>query len=152
MARTESLFLTQEQESYLAWLLTPEDSRTPATKKAWAEEHNIHHNTVLNWEKKKSFTERWKLGVEGLSQSPERTQKLLDAIYVKGISGDTKSAELYLKATGYIQQSQTLNIKTETSVKELTDAELQAAILEITQNQTKKVSILPTMSIEKVKD
>ena len=152
MARTESLFLTQEQESYLAWLLTPEDSRTPATKQAWAEEHNIHHNTVLNWEKKKSFTERWKLGVEGLSQSPERTQKLLDAIYIKGISGDTKSAELYLKATGYIQQSQTLNIKTETSVKELTDAELQAAILEITQNQTKKVSILPTMSIEKVKD
>ena len=152
MARTESLFLSQEQEAYLAWLLTPEDSRTPGTKKAWAEEHEVHINTLGTWEKKKQFIERWKLGVEGMSQSPERTQKLLDAIYIKGISGDTKSAELYLKATGYIQQSQTLNIKTETSVKELTDAELQAAILEISQNQTKKVSILPTMSIERVGD
>lgn len=152
MARTESLFLSQEQEAYLAWLLTPEDSRTPATKKAWAEEHAVHFNTVLNWEKKKQFIERWKLGVEGMSQSPERTQKLLDALYVKGISGDTKSAELYLKATGYMQQSQTLNIKTETSVKDLSDADLQAAILEITEKQNKKVSILPTMSIEKVGD
>lgn len=152
MARTESLFLSQEQEAYLAWLLTPEDSRKPATKKAWAEEHEVHFNTVLNWEKKKQFIERWKLGVEGLSQSPERTQKLLDALYVKGISGDTKSAELYLKATGYMQQSQTLNIKTETSVKDLSDADLQAAILEITEKQTKKVSVLPTMSIEKVGD
>ena len=35
MARTERLFLTQEQEEYLAWLLTPEDSRIPSTKKAW---------------------------------------------------------------------------------------------------------------------
>jgi hypothetical protein len=152
MARTESLFLSQEQESYLAWLLTPEDSRVPATKKAWAEEHEVHFNTVLNWEKKKQFIERWKLGVEGMSQSPERTQKLLDALYVKGISGDTKSAELYLKATGYMQQSQTLNIKTETSVKDLSDSDLQAAILEITEKQNKKVSILPTMSIEKVGD
>jgi hypothetical protein len=68
------------------------------------------------------------------------------------VSGDTKSAELYLKATGYMQQSQTLNIKTETSVRDLSDADLQAAILEISQNQNKKVSILPTMSIERVGD
>jgi hypothetical protein len=87
-----------------------------------------------------------------MSQSPERTQKLLDALYIKGVSGDTKSAELYLKATGYMQQSQTLNIKTETSVRDLSDADLQAAILEISQNQNKKVSILPTMSIERVGD
>jgi hypothetical protein len=152
MARTESLFLSQEQEAYLEWLLTPEDARKPATKKAWAEEHEVHINTLGTWEKKKQFIERWALGVKGMAQSPERTQSLLDALYLKGISGDVKSAELYLKATGYIQQSQTLNIKTETSVKDLSDAELQAAILEITEKQNKKVSILPTMSIEKVGD
>ena len=150
MARTENLFLSQDQEAYLAWLLTPEDSRMPGTKKALAEEHGVHFNTLGTWEKKKQFIERWKLGVEGMSQSPERTQKLLDAIYIKGISGDTKSAELYLKATGYIQQSQTLNIKTDTAVEPLSDAELQAAILEISKNQSTKVSVLPTMAIEKV--
>ena len=132
MARTERLFLTQEQEDYLAWLLTPEDSRTPSTKKAWSEEHGVHYNTLGQWEKKKNFAERWKLGVEGLSQSPERTQKLLDALYAKGISGDVRSAELYLKATGFLQNVSTVNVKNE-SVKDLSDDELHALIAEMGQ-------------------
>jgi hypothetical protein len=76
-------------------------------------------------------------GVKGLAESPERTQSLLDALYIKGVSGDTKSAELYLKATGFLQQAQTVNIKTESSVKDLSDAELQAMIVEITQQKIK---------------
>ena len=136
MARTERLFLTQEQEEYLAWLLTPEDSRTPSTKKAWAEEHGIRYNTLGQWEKKKNFAERWKLGVEGMSQSPERTQKLLDALYAKGIAGDVRSAELYLKATGQMQNVSTVNVKNE-SVKDLSDDELQALIVEMSNNALK---------------
>jgi hypothetical protein len=137
MSRTEALFLTNAQEEYLSWLLTPENARTPATKKAWAEEHEVHINTLGTWEKKKNFIERWSIGVKGLAESPERTQSLLDALYIKGVSGDTKSAELYLKATGFLQQAQTVNIKTESSVKDLSDAELQAMIVEITQQKIK---------------
>jgi hypothetical protein len=44
---------------------------------------------------------------------------------------------LYLKATGFLQQAQTVNIKTESSVKDLSDAELQAMIVEITQQKIK---------------
>ena len=132
MARTERLFLTQEQESYLAWLLSPDDSRTPKTKKAWAEAHDVHYNTLQQWEKKNNFIERWKLGVEGLAQSPERTQKLLEALFVKGIAGDVRSAELYLKATGQMQNVSTVNVKNE-SVKDLTDEVLQALIVQMSE-------------------
>ena len=144
MAKSD-LFLSASMENYLEWLLTPEDSREPATKKDYAEKHGVHYNTLLSWEKKKSFQERWRLGIEGLAQSPDRTQKLLDALYIKAISGDVKSSELYLRATGFLQQSSTLNIKSETSVKSLTDDELQELILQLSTN--KKVA---SMSIEKV--
>jgi hypothetical protein len=141
-----SLLLTQEQEAYLAWLLTPEDQREPATKRAYADSKEMHENTLRGWEKKKNFIERWKLGVEGLNQSPERTQKLLDALYIKGISGDTKSAELYLKATGNMPNASTLNIKTETSLRDISDEELEKMILELGAKQIKKAPVFP-MSI-----
>lgn len=145
MSRSARLFLSETQEAYLAWLLTPEDTRNPGTKKEWAELNNVHYNTLGVWEKNKIFKERWELGVKGMAQSPERTQALLDALYAKGISGDVKSAELYLKATGQMQQAQTVNINT-SSVKELTDEELQAMIIEITQKKQ------PTINITKIED
>lgn len=141
MSKTSRLFLTETQEAYLAWLLTPEDSRMPKTKKDWAEQHDIHYNTLGVWEKNKVFKERWDLGVKGMAQSPERTQALLDALYVKGVSGDVKSAELYLKATGFMQQVQTVNINNTSSVKELSDDELQAMIMEISQKKQPSINI-----------
>lgn len=135
MAKEARMLLTRQQEEYLEWLLTPKESRTPKTKKAWAEEHGIHFNTVGVWEKRKDFQERWSLGVKGLTQSPERSQALLDALYVKGIAGDVRSAELYLKATGQMASQQNINIKTETSVKELSDEELQTLIIEMSKNK-----------------
>ena len=124
----KDLLLTNEQEEYLAWLLTPEDQRQPQTKKEWALAHDMHVNTLGQWEKKKNFRERWQLGIEALNQSPERTQKLL---------------ELYLKATGSMP-SQTLNIKQETSVKDLSQEDLEGLILEISKNASKKdAKIIP---------
>lgn len=137
----ESLLLTQEQEEYLAWLLTPETQRVPLLKKEWAAAHDIHHNTLTNWEKKKAFIERWRLGIEGLNQSPERTQKLLDALYDKGLEGDVRSAELYLKATGNMP-NQTMTIKNETTVKDMTDDELEKMILELSQKQKSNIVAL----------
>jgi len=144
MSKTPRLFLSETQESYLAWLLSPEDSRTPKTKKDFAELNNIHINTLGLWEKNKVFKERWELGVKGMAQSPERTQALLDALYLKGVSGDVKSAELYLKATGFMQQTQTINLNNTSSVKELSDDELQSMILELSQKKQ------PTISISKI--
>ncbi len=136
------LFLTPMQEEYLEWLLQPTDSRMPKTKKEWSEQHDVHYNTVGQWEKNKAFQERHMLGVKGLAQSPERAQALLDALYIKGIAGDCKSAELYLKATGQMPNaSQQINIKSETSVRELSDEELQSMIIEISQKKQPHISI-----------
>lgn len=141
MSKSPKLFLTETQEAYLAWLLTPEDSRAPKTKKDWAELHNLHYNTLGVWEKNKVFKERWDLGVKGMAQSPERTQALLDALYLKGVSGDVKSAELYLKATGFMQQVQTVNINNTSSVKELSDDDLHSMIMEISQKKQPSINI-----------
>ena len=152
MANKESLLLNQEQEAYLGWLITPDDSKNPSTKKAYAEHAGVHLNTLGYWEKKKNFIERWKLAIEGLNQSPERSGKLLEVLYIKGLAGDLKAAELFLKATGQMPNaSQTLNIKSETSVKDLSDEDLQAMILEIAGNK-KKAPPMPTLSLEKIGD
>lgn len=127
----ERLFLTQDQERYLEWLLTPEASRNPSTKVGWANQNGYAEQTCRNWEKKKQFIERWKMGIEGLNQSPEKTQRLLDALYDRGLDGDTKSAELYLKATGNLTTSSTLNIKNETALKDVSDDDLEKMILEL---------------------
>ena len=147
MPKTSRLFLTVAQESYLEWLLQPTDSRVPKTKKEWAEIHDVHINTLGTWEKNKNFIERHMLGVKGLAQSPERAQALLDALFIKGVAGDTKSAELYLKATGQMPNAaQQINIKSETSVKELSDEDLQAMIIEISQKKQ------PTFNITKTEE
>jgi hypothetical protein len=151
MAKKDKYFLTSEQEEYLLWLLTPEDSRRPSTKKAWAEDHGLHYNTLGQWEKKEGFKERWRLGVEGMTQSPERTHKLLDALYIKGIAGDVRSAELYLKATGYMQNIATVNVKTE-SVKELSDEELKNLIAEMSQSALKNKPSIKTEVVEMQND
>ena len=145
----DNLLLTKEQEEYLAWLLVSEDQREPPYKKDWALAHSLHVNTLQGWEKKKNFIERWKLGVEGLNQSPERTQKLLEALYIKGVSGDTKSAELYLKATGNMPNSSTLNIKTETSLRDISDDDLETMLIELGAKHTRKTPNFP-MTITEV--
>lgn len=131
----EKILLTQEQEKYLTWLLLPEIERQPKYKHEYASSVGVVENTLRYWEKKKAFIERWRLGVEGLAQSPDRTRALLDAIYQKGLDGDTKSAELYLKATGTLTNSQSLTIKNEQSIKDITDDELSSMILELTEKR-----------------
>ena len=131
----EKMLLTQEQEKYLAWLLLPEIEREPKHKHEYATSIDVSENTLRYWEKKKAFLERWRLGVEGLAQSPDRTRALLDAIYQKGLEGDTKSAELYLKATGTLTNNQNLTIKNEQSIKDVSDDELTSMILELSEKR-----------------
>jgi len=137
----EKMLLTQDQEKYLAWLLLPEIERQPKAKHEFAATIGVVYNTLLYWEKKKAFIERWRLGVEGLAQSPDRTRALLDAIYQKGLDGDTKSAELYLKATGTLTNSQSLTIKNEQSIKDVSDDELENMILELASKKNIKNDI-----------
>jgi hypothetical protein len=131
MAREQ---LSKVQEEYLAWILLPEPARVPSSKRQWAEKHDVHYNTVNNWEKSKVFQARWKEGVDGMAQSPERTQRLLDSLFNKGLDGDVRAAQLYLTATGQMPQNQTLNIKHE-NAKSLSDEELESLIVQMASNE-----------------
>lgn len=126
--------LTKNQQAYLEWLLLPEELRYPQTKKQWAELHEVHYNTPNNWEKIPLFKQLWEEGIKGISQSPERTQRLLDSLYNKGLAGDVKAAQLYLTATGQMPKDQHLTIKHE-NTKDLTDQELENLIAQFAANE-----------------
>lgn len=133
MARNKEL--TRLQLEYLEWLCLPEDLRFPDTKKAWAAEHKVTTQAMHKWEQIPLFRDEWDFRIKGMAVSPERTQLLLDSLYKRGINGDTRSAELYLKATNQMPNpKQEINIKTE-KVAEISDQELEALIAEYAQKE-----------------
>jgi hypothetical protein len=126
--------LSKKALAYLDWLCLPEPLRIPATKKEWAEQNDVgSYNTLFLWQEHPDFKERWEDAVKKQAQSPERTEHLLDSLYQRGINGDTRSAELYLKATNQMPNpKQEINIKSE-KTSELSDDELRALIAEYSQ-------------------
>jgi len=124
--------LNNKQSDYLQWLLLPDELKFPQTKTAYAKHVGITVNTLGNWEKLPQFESLYKDGVAELAQSPERTQRLLDSLYKRGLGGDTRSAQLYLQATGALNKESTLTVKT-APTSTLTDAELQSLIAEYAQ-------------------
>lgn len=46
---------SEARSAYLDWLLTPPSERAPKTKKAFAEQYNVHRNTLRRWENSKDF-------------------------------------------------------------------------------------------------
>lgn len=120
--------LTPRQRDYLEWLLLPDELKIPNTQTEWGKLHGISPNTLTNWKKIPEFDREYKDGIQGLAKSPERTKKLLDVLYARGVAGDIKSAQLYLQATDQMPKAnQNITIKTE-NAKELTDSELEALI------------------------
>jgi hypothetical protein len=97
-------------------------------------ENAVDISTMRRWEKKDIFRSRWKTQVDDLQGSPERTQKLLDNLYNKALEGDTKSAELYLKATNRMAPP-SVTISSNKKTVDLTDAELDSLIATIAERE-----------------
>ena len=126
--------LDVRQERYLQWLMVPEGHRVPATQTAIAAELGVDPSTVRRWEKKPAFQAEWRKRVEEQQNSPERTQRLLDALYEKGLNGDTRSAQLYLQATNRLAPTQ-VQISSTTSVSELSDEDLDKLIVTLASQE-----------------
>ena len=126
--------LTAPQEKYLDWLCTAPSERVPASKNKYALENTVDISTMRRWEKKDIFRSRWKTQVDDIQGSPERTQKLLDNLYNKALEGDTKSAELYLKATNRMAPP-SVTISSNKKTVDLTDAELDSLIATIAERE-----------------
>jgi len=134
MKQNEEMTLTAPQEKYLDWLCTAPSERVPASKNKYALENTVDISTMRRWEKKDIFRSRWKTQVDDIQGSPERTQKLLDNLYNKALEGDTKSAELYLKATNRMAPP-SVTISSNKKTVDLTDAELDSLIATIAERE-----------------
>lgn len=129
--KTQMLDVRQEQ--YLNWLLAPAHERTPSTQTQFAEELGVDPTTLRRWEKKEYFKKEWERRVNDLQGSPERTQRLLDALYNKAIEGDTRAANLYLQATHRLIPPPTAT--TNRSMAELSDEELDQLIAKVAERE-----------------
>lgn len=130
----EEVTLTAPQQRYVDWLCTAPQERVPATKKAMALELGVDITTVRRWEKRPAFKQAWQKQVDEVQGSPERTQVLLDTLYEKAISGDVKSAQLYLQATNRMAPP-TVEVRSEKRVAELSDADLDELIAAMAQRE-----------------
>jgi len=119
--------LDTRQEKYLQWLMMPPSHRIPKTKQEFADENGLDSSTLRRWDKKPAFRAEWEKRVAELQDSPERTQRLLDALYEAGLNGDNKAAQLYLQATNRLAPTQ-IKVEHSQSISELSDAELDALI------------------------
>lgn len=120
--------LDARQEKYLNWLITPPHERIPSSQLKYCEENQIDPTTVRRWQKKPYFIKEWDRRVEELQGSPERTQRILDALYDKGVDGDVRAAKLYLEATHRLTPAPTTSKTTSKGMADLSDDELDELI------------------------
>ena len=144
MKQNEELTLTAPQQKYLEWLCTAPSERVPASKNKYSMEHGVDISTMRRWEKKDIFRSQWKTQVDDLQGSPERTQRLLDNLYNKALEGDTKSAELYLKATNRMAPP-SVTISSNKKAAELSDVELDSLIAAVAEREKAQRTHLKAM-------
>jgi hypothetical protein len=96
----------------------------------------VDPTTLRRWEKKPVFKKEWDRRVAEIQGSPERTQKLLDALYTKALSGDNRAAQLYLQATNRLVPQQ-ITVQT-SSASDLSDADLDKLLSSMLEREKSK--------------
>ncbi len=134
MKQNDELTLSAVQQQYVEWLCTAPSERVPPTKKACAVALGVDITTLRRWEKKDVFRQAWKDSVDEVQGSPERTQRLLDTLYQKGLDGDVKSAQLYLQATNRMAPP-TVTVTSSKKSAELSDEELDSLIAAVAERE-----------------
>jgi hypothetical protein len=132
---SETQMLDARQEQYLNWLLCPPHERIPSSQLKYCEQHNVDPTTVRRWQKKPHFIKEWDRRVEELQGSPERTQRILDALYDKGVGGDVRAAKLYLEATNRLAPQQTTSSASNKGMADLSDDELDELIVKMAERE-----------------
>lgn len=128
--------LEAKQLEYLEWLVTPQPERQPRTQGQLAQKLGVDPTTLRRWEKKPSFKKEWDKRVSEIQGSPERTQRLLDALYAKALEGDNRAAQLYLQATNRLIPAAPPS--TASAPSELSDEELDKLLASIAEREQSK--------------
>ena len=136
-AESVTPMLEAKQLEYLEWLVTPPSERMPRTQLEMARVLSVDPKTLRRWEKKPIFKKEWDRRVSEIQGSPERTQRLLDSLYAKALSGDNRAAQLYLQATNRLVP-QTAPVDSSKSLSDLSDEELDKIISAIAAKEASK--------------
>lgn len=119
------IHLTEKQESFIDFLLTPQPDR-PCSQNEFAERIGVNRKTLWKWKNEDPFfRERWREEASKRNVSPEATQPIIEVLRARAMQGDTKAAELYLKYVAQIAPPQMLTVEHK-NASELSDDELAA--------------------------
>lgn len=134
--REPTPLLDSRQLQYLEWLVTPSPERVPRTQAEMARQLQVDPTTLRRWEKKPTFKKEWDNRVNEIQGSPERTQRLLDALYTKALEGDNRAAQLYLQATNRLVAP--TPVSQTTTASELSDEELDKLLASLAEREQSK--------------
>lgn len=124
------IVLTAAQEEFLDWLVNPERQ---GTQSALAHKLGVHPNTLTSWKRDRPFRDEWDKRLAALNVSPDRIQRITDAMYEAAIGGGpqaVKAMELYLRFVDRFTPKQ--EIVTRQTAEDLTDEELADALENVT--------------------
>lgn len=76
-------------EAYLQWLTTAPRERDPRTLEAFAATLECAPRTLRDWKVRPEFRREWDERATAIAGDPERTQRILDALYEQGIDGES---------------------------------------------------------------
>lgn len=113
--------------SFLDWLLLGLD-RVPATQRDWAAENGVHEDSLRRWKRDVRFVREWDRRAAELNVHPERTQRVIDALFAAAAGGDIKAASLYLQYIEKFTPKRRIVVDDERDALSLSDGDLVAEI------------------------
>ncbi len=98
--------------------------REPKTQREWAADHGIHEDSVRRIKRDQRFVREWDRRSAELNVHPERTQAVVDALFVAAAAGDVKAASLYLQYVEKFTPKRRVVVDDERLAASLSDEEL----------------------------
>lgn len=114
-----------KQRAFVNWICTPkwerpEDQRTSA---GFARVHDVHPDSLKRWKRDPRFKAELDKALMELNISAERTQALIDQLWMQGMNGSEKAIGMYLQYVGQFMPTRKV-IHEERHVVDLSDEEL----------------------------
>lgn len=108
---------------FLDWLLLGPD-RQPLTQREWAQEHELHEDSLRRWKRDPRFIREWDRRASEVNVSPERVQGVVDALWARAAEGDVKAAGLYLQYVDKFTPKRRVVVDDDRDASGLSDVEL----------------------------
>ena len=113
--------------SFLDWMLLGVD-RVPATQKEWTAANGVHEDSVRRWKRDPRFIREWDRRAAELNVHPERTQRVIEALFGQAAQGDVKAASLYLQYIDKFTPKRRVVVDDDRDAAGLSNEELASAL------------------------